>query len=101
MRLGETVCVRSPLIFFRYCIKEPCCSSQAAYKEEHPFAASLLKGHAAPVYAISEGRCLKLLGYWDFSCFFFRAYLVLRIMLVARPACCFKLLVVLQVLILG
>ncbi len=26
------------------------------------------KGHAAPVYAISEGLALKLSGYWDFAC---------------------------------
>ncbi len=42
-----------------YCIKGACCSSHLLIKEEHPFAASLLKRHAAPVYAISEGLCFK------------------------------------------
>ncbi len=77
-----------------YCIKGACCSSQLLIKEEHPFAASLLlKGHAALVFAISEGLCFKAVRVLGF-CLLFRAYLVLSFMFVARPACCFKLLVV-------
>ncbi len=71
-------------------LKGACCSSQLLIKEEHPFAASLLlKGWSM---LFQKVFALKLLWYWDFSCF--RSYLVLSIMFVARPACCFKQLVV-------